>query len=79
MRRGSAVRITLVAGALAALTISPAAMSPASGAAEIGSQTGVFVDLNKGVWVHGPDLPSGRQDAAVAVMDAAPTAGRSSS
>jgi len=69
MRRGSAVRITLVAGALAALTISSAAMSPASGAAEVGSQTGVFVDLNKGVWVHGPDLPSGRQDAAVAVMD----------
>ena len=46
-----------------------AAALPASGAAEVGSDTGVVVDLNKGVWVRGPDLPSARQDAAVAVMD----------
>jgi hypothetical protein len=46
-----------------------AAALPASGAAEVGSDAGVVVDLNKGVWVHGPDLPSARQDAAVAVMD----------
>ena len=46
-----------------------AAALPASGAAEVGSDAGVVVDLNKGVWVRGPDLPSARQDAAVAVMD----------
>jgi len=46
-----------------------AAALPASGAAEVGADTGVVVDLNKGVWVRGPDLPSARQDAAVAVMD----------
>lgn len=44
------------------------AMMPASGAAELTS-TDVRVDLNRGVWVKGPNLPSARQDAAVAVMD----------
>ncbi|MBV8366256.1 MAG: hypothetical protein JO194_07125 [Candidatus Eremiobacteraeota bacterium] len=63
------IPVQLFRGALLAVGIALAAVLPASGAAEIGSQTGVVVDLNKGVWVHGPDLPSARQDAAVAVMD----------
>jgi N-acetylneuraminic acid mutarotase len=53
---------------LLVIALGVAAALPASGAAEIGSEAGVQVDLNKGVWVHGPDLPSARQDAAVAVM-----------
>lgn len=47
-----------------------AAALPASGAAPTPSPSDeeTRVELNKGVWVRGPNLPSARQDAAAAVM-----------
>lgn len=47
-----------------------AAALPASGAAPTAppSDYEIVVNLNKGVWVKGPNLPSPRQDAAVAVL-----------
>ncbi len=55
-----------LAAVLAALVL-PAAM-PASGADQQTPQSEYRVDLNKGVWVKGPSLPSPRQDAAAAVV-----------
>ncbi|HXM18564.1 MAG TPA: kelch repeat-containing protein [Candidatus Tumulicola sp.] len=42
---------------------------PASGASDEQEQPAEYrVDLNKGVWLKGPSLPSARQDAAAAVI-----------
>jgi N-acetylneuraminic acid mutarotase len=47
-----------------------AAALPASGAAPTAAPSDyeIVVNLNKGVWVKGPNLPSPRQDAAVTVL-----------
>jgi N-acetylneuraminic acid mutarotase len=64
--RGFLHRAIVLAAAVAA-----AAAMPASGASGTATSAGteLRVDLNKGVWVKGPNLPSPRQDAAATTMD----------